>query len=490
MTVAGFTAAVSGWGFFLWTYVFGVVLILGGIYFTIRTRFVQLTTLRDAFRTIAGKDKEANAETSSANKPQTALSAFQAFCVSESSRVGTGNVVGVAVAIVWGGPGSIFWMWIMAIIGAATGFVEATLGQVYKENHGDRFMGGAMYYFQRAFKSHTPSYIHAAILAFTYVFVFNSVQTNTVADTFQGFTFQGFELQRLHIGIALSAAIMFIIFGGIKRISQVASILMPPIIISYLVVCFSIVFINFPQFITTMGYIVSSAFGTEQAAGGALGFTFAQAIQHGLRRGLFSNEAGIGSVPIGASTSSVSHPVKQGAVQSFGVLLDTLVICSATAFIILMSGPYQAGTTAVGVPLVRESLAYWIGSGLAVPFLNIMLFLLPFTSLIGNYFYGETCFRFIAKSQTAVNVFKILGGFTIIIASVVPLQLVWSMADIFTGTLATLNIIALFILCNVAVKSLDHYKKQMKDFRDGTGKEPVFYDDEIGIDTPYWKRDR
>ncbi|MDR0513519.1 MAG: alanine:cation symporter family protein [Treponema sp.] len=479
-----FTAAVSSLGFFLWAYVFGIALIAGGIYFTIRTRFVQFTTLRDAFRTIGGKDKAANLEAAGKDKPKTALSAFQAFCVSESSRVGTGNVVGVAVAIAMGGPGSIFWMWVMAIIGAATGFVESTLSQVYKENHKDRFMGGAMYYFQRAFKSKVPSYVHAGILAFTYVFVFNSVQTNTIADTFQGFV-----PNRLFIGIAVSAVIMFIIFGGIKRVSKVASVMMPPIIISYLLVCFGIVLVHFPQFIQAMGYIVSSAFGTVEVAGGVLGFTFAQALQHGLRRGLFSNEAGIGSVPIGASTSNVSHPVKQGAVQSFGVLLDTLIICSATAFIILMSGNYLEGTTATGVALVRDSLAYWIGP-LAVPFLNVMLFLLPFTSLIGNYFYGETCFRFIAKNQTAVNVFKILGGVTIIIASVVPLQLVWSMADIFTGTLATMNIIALFVLCGIAVKCLDNYKKQIKDFRVGTGKDPVFYDDEVGIDTPYWKRGR
>ena len=482
--MAEFTAAVSGLGFFLWAYIFGIALIAGGIYFTIRTRFVQFSLLRDALRTIGGKDKKANLEASQTDKPATALSAFQAFCISESSRVGTGNVVGVAVAIAMGGPGSIFWMWIMAIIGAATCFVESTLSQVYKENHRDRFMGGAMYYFQRAFKSKIPSYVHAGILAFTYVFVFNSVQTNTIADTFQGFV-----PNRLIIGIAVSAVIMFIIFGGIKRISKVASVMMPPIIISYLLVCFGIIFVNFPQFIAAMGYIVASAFGTEQVAGGALGFTFAQAIQHGLRRGLFSNEAGIGSVPIGAATSNVSHPVKQGAVQSFGVLLDTLVICSATAFIILMSGNYIEGTTATGVVLVRDSLTYWIGP-LAAPFLNLMLFLLPFTSIIGNYFYGETCFRFIAKKQSTVNVFKILGGLTIIVASIVPLQLVWSMADIFTGTLATMNIIALFILCGIVVKCLDNYKKQAKDFRTGTGKEPVFYDDQIGLETPYWKRGR
>ncbi|MCL2381889.1 MAG: alanine:cation symporter family protein [Treponema sp.] len=480
----GFTAAVSSLGFFLWAYVFGIALIAGGIYFTIRTRCVQFTTLRDALRAIGGKDKKANLESAQNDAPKTSLSAFKAFCVSESSRVGTGNVVGVAVAIAMGGPGSIFWMWIMAIIGAATGFVESTLSQVYKENHRDRFMGGAMYYFQRAFKSKVPSYVHAGLLAFTYVFVFNSVQTNTIADTFQGFV-----PYRIIIGIVVSAVIMFIIFGGIKRISQVASIMMPPIIIFYLLVCFGIIIVHFPQFIQAMGYIVASAFGTEQVAGGALGFTFAQAIQHGLRRGLFSNEAGIGSVPIGAATSNVSHPVKQGAVQSFGVLLDTLVICSATAFIILMSGNYIGGTTATGVALVRDSLEYWVG-GFAVPFLNIMLFLLPFTSIIGNYFYGETCFRFISRSNTAVNVFKVLGGLTIIVASIVPLRLVWSMADIFTGTLATMNIIALFILCNIAVKCLDNYKKQAKAFRAGTGKEPVFYDDEIGVETPYWKRGR
>ncbi|MCL2601989.1 MAG: alanine:cation symporter family protein, partial [Treponema sp.] len=396
---------------------------------------------------------------------------------------GTGNIVGVAVAITSGGAGAIFWMWMMTILGAATGFVESTLSQIYKENHRDRFMGGAMYYIQRAFKSKTPSYIHAAILAFTYVFIFNSVQTNTIADTFEAFV-----PNRLILGIAISAIIMFIIFGGIKRISQVASILMPPIILGYLVVCFIIIIINLPLFISTMGYIVSSAFGAEQAGGGILGFTVAQAVRTGLARGLFSNEAGVGSAPLAAATSDVSHPVKQGAVQSFGVLNDTIIISSATAFIILMSGNYIDGTTARGVALVRESLNFWIGP-LAAPFLNVMLFLLPFTSLIGNYFYGETCFRFIAKKQSAVNVFKVLGGLTIIVASIVPLELVWSMADIFTGILATINIIALFILCNIVVKCFDNYKKQIRDFRAGRGTEPTFYSEDIGVETPYWKRE-
>ena len=469
-------------GFFLWTWVFGAALVVGGIYFTIRTRFVQFTTLPDAIRTIMGRDAKSNQAAAGSEKPRSALSAFQSFCISESSRVGTGNIVGTAVAITMGGPGAIFWMWAMALIGAATGFVESTMGQIYKENHGDRFLGGPMYYFQRAFKSKVPSYVVAIIIAITYGFVFNSIQTNTIADNLQHYV-----PGRIVIGIILAVIVAVIIFGGAMRIAKIATAILPFMVITFLVICFGIILFNLPRFFSTMGYIVVSAFGTEQIAGGAIGFTIGQAVQQGLRRGLFSNEAGLGTVPIAASTSVVSHPVKQGAVQSFGVFLDTLIICSATAFIVLMSGLHTTGIA--GVVLVRESLTYFIG-GFAAPFLNLMLFLLPFTSIIGNYFYGESCIRFASKKSSAITVYRILAIVLIVAASLAPLQLVWNLADIFTGTLVTFNVIVLFMIGKTAIACLDDYRKQRSAQKAGQGEEPVFYDDSIGIDTSCWKRNR
>ncbi|MCL1994124.1 MAG: alanine:cation symporter family protein [Spirochaetes bacterium] len=479
-----FSYTVRDVGFFLWTWVFGLALVGGGIWFSIRTKFVQFTLIGDAIKILSGKSAgKTKGEGDGAAKPKTAFSAFQAFCISECSRVGTGNVVGTVVAITTGGAGSIFWMWAMALFGAATNFVESTLGQLHKENAGDRFLGGPMYYFQKAFKkTKVPSFIVATIIAITYGFVFNSIQMNTIADNLALFL-----PHRIISGIVIAGLIGFIIFGGAKRIARIATMLLPPMVIIFLTVCFAVIVLNFPLFLQTMGYIVVSAFGTTQVAGGALGFTIAQAFQVGLRRGLFSNEAGIGTVPIAASASDVSHPVKQGCVQSFGVFLDTLLICSATAFLVLMSGLHTGGTT--GVILTREAMVYWLGP-VGMPFITLMLLLLPFTSLIGNYFYGESCVRFVSKNPATITVYRVGCVLLIVFASLMPLQLVWNVADIFTGTLVTFNVIAMFMLCNVVVKCLDNYREQRKAFKAGTGSDPTFYDDMIGTDTAYWKRNR
>ena len=469
-------------GFFLWTYVFGVMVIAAGIFFSFRTKFAQFTLMKDVFRIITGKDKKTTEKTfSDSSKPKTSLSAFQAFAISESSRVGTGNIVGVAVAIVMGGAGAIFWMWAMALFSACTNLIESTLGQVYKENHGDRFMGGPMYYFMRAFKSKKPAYVFAVLLAFLYVFVWNSVQTNTIVDTFAGYA-----PNRVIIGIIIAIVVSIIIFGGLTRIVKVTSTILPAMVIIFLIVGTGIILFNLPGFFSAFGYIIQSAFGVGQVAGGVIGFTIGQALQQGLRRGIFSNEAGIGSKPIGAATSDVSHPAKQGVVYAFGVYVDTLWISSITAFIILLS-PYY-GSELTGVLLVRNAIVYFTGQ-FGVPFFYFLFIILPFSSIIGNYFYGETCLRFTTEKKSAVIVLRVVAIAVIILASLVPLQLVWNLGDIFTGTLATLNIIVLFKLSRIGIKVVDDYMKQRKTFKEN-GQEPVFYDDLVDVDTPYWKRNR
>jgi len=471
-----FSQRVQEVGFFLWTWVFGVIVILAGIYFSIKTKFAQFTLMKDVGRIISGKDKMATSDDQAdANKPETNLSAFQAFAISETSRVGTGNIVGVAVAIVMGGAGAIFWMWAMALVSACTNLIESTLGQVYKENHGDRFMGGPMYYFMRAFKSKKPAYIFAVMLAVLYVFIWNSVQTNTIVDTFAGYV-----SHRVYIGIVIAAVVFPIIFGGMKRIVTVASTVLPTMVIIFLGVGTVIVLFNLQAFFSAFGHIVQSAFGAPQVAGGVIGFTMGQALQQGLRRGIFSNEAGIGSKPIGAATSDVSHPTKQGIVYAFGVYLDTLWISSITAFIVLMS-PYY-GSDLSGVLLVRNAIVHFTG-WLGAPFFYVLFFILPFTSIVGNYFYGETCLRFVTKSKGALLALRIFAILVVILASLVPLQLIWNLADIFTGTLATLNIFVLFKLSKIAIKVIDDYVAQRK-----MGKEPVFDDEVINEETPYWHR--
>lgn len=472
------TEQVRQVGFFLWTWVFGAIIIIAGFYFTIRTGFAQFTLLKDVGRIITGKDKKQSEKTKKGkDKPETSLSAFQAFAISEASRVGTGNIVGVGVAIVTGGAGAIFWMWAMALISAATNLVESTLAQVYKENHGDRFMGGPMFYFQKAFKSKKPAYLFAVLLAVLYVFIWNSVQTNTIVDTFVPYV-----PGRIYIGLILAAVVSLIIFGGMKRITQVTSTVLPVMVIIFLVVGTGIILFNLPAFFQAFTHIIRSAFGARQAAGGVIGFTLGQALQQGLRRGIFSNEAGIGSKPIAAATSDVTHPVKQGIVYSFGVYVDTLWISSVTAFIVLMSPHYGAGET--GVLLVRNAIIHFTGA-LGTPFFYAMFLLLPFTSVIGNYFYGESCLRFVTKNKTSIMIFRFLAIILIIFASLVPLQLVWNIADIFTGTLATLNIFVLFKLSKVAIAVLKDYTSQRAQYKkDGT--EPVFVDKNIGIETAYW----
>jgi len=477
-TLLDFTRQIQSLGFFLWTWVFGAFVVIAGIYFSFRTRFAQFSLMKDLPKIITGQDKKAQENTqNNGDKPKTSLSAFQAFAISESSRVGTGNIVGVAVAIVSGGAGAIFWMWAMALFSAATNLIESALGQVYKENHGDRFMGGPMYYFRKAFKSQFPSYLFAGLLMFLYVFVWNSVQTNTIVDTFQAYV-----PHRAVVGIIVASIIAIIIFGGLKRIVDITMFILPAMVIIFLVAGTGIVLFNLPAFFTAFGHIISSAFGARQIAGGAIGFTIGQALQQGLRRGIFSNEAGIGSKPIAASTADSSHPAKQGIVNAFGVFLDTLWISSITAFIVLMSPFY--GSDLVGVALVRESMIYFTGA-LGAPLFYVMFLLLPFTSIIGNYFYGETCLRFITKSKASVTILRVVAVVLIFLASFVPLNLVWNIADLFTGTLATLNIFVLFKLSNIAIKVINDYKAQSK-----SGNDPVFYDDVIGGNTSFWKKNR
>ncbi|MCL1950656.1 MAG: alanine:cation symporter family protein [Turicibacter sp.] len=474
-TLLAVSREIQALGFFLWTWVFGAFVIVAGIYFSFKTRFAQFSLMKYLPGIITGKDREKVASVDG-NKPKNSLSAFQAFAISESSRVGTGNIVGVAVAIVTGGAGAIFWMWAMALFSASTNLIESALGQLYKENHGDRFMGGPMYYFNKAFKSKVPAYVFAVLLMFLYVFVWNSVQANTIVDTFQAYV-----PHRAIIGGIVAVIIAIIIFGGLKRIVDITMYVLPTMVIIFLLTGTGIVLFNLSDFFQAFGQIITSAFGANQIAGGAIGFTVGQALQQGLRRGIFSNEAGIGSKPIAAATADTSHPVKQGVVNAFGVFLDTLWISSITAFIVLMSPFYGSGLT--GVVLIRESMIHFTG-GLGAPLFYIMFFLLPFTSIVGNYFYGETCLRFITKNKSAVTALRLLAVVLIFIASFVPLNLVWNIADLFTGTLATLNIFVLFKLSKIALAVLDDYKKQAKTH------DPVFNDDAIGGNTSYWKADR
>jgi alanine or glycine:cation symporter, AGCS family len=432
----------------LWTYILIALLVGLGLYFTIRTRFVQFRFLGDAVRLLG-------AGTASG----TGISSFGAFAVGTAARVGTGNLAGVAIAIAIGGPGAVFWMWSIALFGAASAFVESTLAQVYKVRDGDTFRGGPAYYMERALGQRWMGVLFAVLITFTFGLVFSSVQANTISLAFE----EAYGAPRLLMGVLVAGVAGLVIFGGIKRIARVAEVLVVAMAVPYVLMALYVVVVNYTEIPRVLGLIVSNAFGIGPALGGGFG----AAIMQGVRRGLFSNEAGMGSAPNAAATADVSHPAKQGLVQSLGVFIDTLVICSATAFVILFSGIYESGE-ADGIALTQQALGSHIG-GWSANFLSIAVFLFAFSSIIANYYYGETNIEFITGSDRWVLYYRVAVIGLVLFGSVAALELVWALADLFMGAMALVNLIAIALLAPIALAVLGDYTRQ----RDA-GRDPVF----------------
>ncbi|GEL08394.1 alanine/glycine:cation symporter family protein [Salisediminibacterium halotolerans] len=439
----------------LWTYIL-IGLLLGlGVFFTIRTRFVQFRLFGEMFRVIAEKKDS-----------DKGISAFQAFTISTASRVGTGNLTGVALAIAIGGPGAVFWMWMVAIIGMATAFIESTLAQVYKVRDGENFRGGPAYYMEKAIGSRTLGIIFAILLTLCFGLIFNSVQANTITEAFDG----AFGVNRLVLGLIIAAVAGLVIFGGVRRIARVTQVVVPVMATVYLLVAFFVVVTNFTLIPDVFALIVSEAFGVTEIVGGGAG----AAIMQGVRRGLFSNEAGMGSVPNAAATANVSHPAKQGLVQSLGVFFDTIIICSATAFLILMTDLYQTGGPDVdGIQLTQASLQVHVGEWATV-FVAIAILFFSFSSIIGNYYYGETNIEFIGNSKSWLTLYRLAVLSMVVFGALAEVVLVWNLADIFMGSMAVINLIVIFFLGGTAYKVLKDYMQQ----RDA-GENPVFYADHV-----------
>jgi len=440
---------VDGANDILWTYILIALLIIAGLYFTVGTKFVQFRMFGEMFRLIVEKKEEKGG-----------VSPFQAFTISTASRVGTGNITGVALAIGVGGPGAVFWMWVIAIIGMATAFIESTLAQVYKVKDGDTFRGGPAYYMEKALGTRKLAIIFSILLTLCFGFIFNAVQSNTIAASVGDV----FSIQPYVIGILLVLLTAIIIFGGVHRIVKVTQVIVPVMAIFYLFVAMYVVVTNFTEIPAVFSLIFTEAFGLREAAGGTLG----AAIMQGVRRGLFSNEAGMGSVPNAAATASVSHPAKQGLVQSLGVFFDTIIICSATAFIIILAGLYKTGEND-GIVLTQNSLAEHVGSW-APYFIAIAIIFFAFSSIIGNYYYGETNIEFINTHKGWMTVYRMLVLVMVMFGSIAHVQLVWNLADLFMGLMAILNIAVILLLGRTAFKVLNDYTKQRK-----IGENPVFY---------------
>ena len=460
----------------LWSYIVITMLIGCALLFTFRSRGIQFRLLSDMFRVMAdkpvgkrqtgepddqGDDKKATTKKGAKEEQEQLkkIGSFQAFAVSLSSRVGTGNLAGVASAIFVGGPGAVFWMWMMALLGAATAFVEATLAQLYKQRGQDSFYGGPAYYMQQGLHRKWMGVLFAILITITFGMANQIVQSNTLCDALADSS--GISVK--WIGAALTLATLIIIFGGIRRISHFASIAVPFMAIGYVAIAIVVILLNITEIPAMIMLIIKSAFGLDAAAGGALGM----AVMQGVKRGLFSNEAGEGSAPNAAAIAHTSHPVKQGLLQALGVFADTLVVCSCTAFIILLSGIYDSGRD--GIILTKYALETHIGEPGGL-FITLAIFLFAYSTIIANYFYGETNIRFITSKKRYIQLFRIITGMTVMAGSLMTLQEAWIFVDLAMGVMTLVNLAAILQLSPQVMSLLHNYLTQRKQ-----GLDPVFH---------------
>ncbi|GGF89818.1 MULTISPECIES: alanine/glycine:cation symporter family protein [Cysteiniphilum] len=443
--------------YYLWGYVLIYLLIAVGLFFTVRLKLIQVRQFGHILKLMFGSRKSRDGQ----------ISSFQAFCMSLGSRVGAGNIAGVAVAIYLGGPGAIFWMWLLAVIGMATAFSEATLAQLYKQKSGSTFfVGGPAYYIEKGLKNRFLGVCFAVSLIIAFGFVFNAVQANTMVLAVN----EAFGVQKEILAIVIAVATALIIGGGIWRISKFCEVAVPIMALLYLVLAVVIIGMNLSKVPEVFVLIFHSAFGLETAGAGVLGFTIGAAIENGIKRGLFSNEAGMGSAANAAATASPlpKHPAAQGYIQMFSVFTDTLVICTITALIVLLSGVFEPNSNVTGIALAQSALASQIGaSGSWV--LAVILIFFAFTSIVANYSYAENNILYITKSRLVLNIMRGCVILFVLFGSLTQVALVWNMADVAMGVMAIINLIAILLLSKKVLAVVQDYQRQLK-----SGKEIVF----------------
>lgn len=449
-----------------------IVLLACGFYFTIRTKFIQFGLLGEAFKVITEKPEGKDD-----------VSSFQALMVSTASRVGTGNIVGVANAICLGGPGAVFWMWIIALIGGASAFIESTLAQIYKKRGSDGVSyGGPSYYIENAIGSRGLGVLFAVALIATYAVGFNMLASFNLQDSFRVYDFYVTGKTSWMIGAVLALIAGYCILGGGKRIIKFTSLLVPVMGVIFVIMALVMIIINIKNVPAMFGMIFKDAFNFKAIFGGVAG----SALVEGIKRGLYSNEAGMGSAPNAAASASVSHPVKQGLVQMISVFLDTIVICSATAFMSLSSGIAPTEELA-GAPFVQASLSTVFGPYGNI-FITVSLALFAFTTLLGNLYYVDSCLTYLNKktpSKTFMLSYRIIAIILIFVGAGMEMSLAWDVADFLMGVMCLINIPSILYLGSIALKALEDYKKQRAE-----GKNPVFKAEAVGIDTSkldYWK---
>jgi len=453
----------------LYTYILIIILVAGGLFFSIRTGFVQFRLLGEQFRAVTEKPADGKG-----------VSSFQALMVSTASRVGTGNIVGVATAIYLGGFGSVFWMWVIAALGAASAFVESTLAQIYKKKGPDGSYGGPAYYIEAALKSRPLAIIFSIFLILTYGVGFNMLASYNLQSTFCTYSFYNTTYTPWIIGAVLAFLVGFCLFGGGRRIISATSLLVPFMGAAYILVALLVVALNYAALPAMFREIFRGAFDFRAIFGGFTG----SCVMLGIKRGLFSNEAGVGSAPNASASAEVSHPVKQGLVQILSVFIDTFLVCSATAFMCMSSG-VEITEKMDGATYVQEAVKTTLGE-IGPVFITVAMILFAFTTLLGNLFYVDKAFCFIlgrTPGRVFNTVYYVIASLLILFGSVLSADLLWNVADVTMGLMTLINMPVIIILSKYAARALKDYTKQRKE-----GKDPVFHARDIGLphDVDYW----
>ncbi len=438
-----------------YSYLLIILLVFGGLYFTVRTKFSQFGMLSEQIGVLTEKPSD-----------EKGVSSFHALMVSTASRVGTGNIIGVSTALCLGGFGSVFWMWVIAIIGGATAFIEGTLAQIYKKKGPDGSYGGPAYYIETALKSRKLAIVFSVLLIITYGFGFNMLASYNLQSTFSGYGFYKAELTPWIIGLVLAALVGYCLFGGGARVVKVTSFLVPIMGIVYILVALFIVILNITSLPSVFAKIFSSAFDFNAIFGGFSG----SCVMYGIKRGLFSNEAGVGSAPNAAASADVSHPVKQGLVQTFSVFLDTLLVCSATAFMCMCSG-VEPSAELSGAPYIQAALSSTLGAFGPI-FITAAMALFAFTTLLGNLYYVNQALSHIlghVPGKKFNYVYYVIASTVIFVGAGLSADLLWNIADLTMGLMTVINMPVILYLGKYAFRALNDYKKQKKD-----GVNPIF----------------
>ncbi|MGN0399652.1 MAG: alanine/glycine:cation symporter family protein [Blautia sp.] len=452
---------------FMYTYILLILLVGAGIYFTISTRGVQIRLLKDGIRSIIEK-----------GKGEEKVSSFQALMISTASRVGTGNIAGIATAVAAGGPGAVFWMWIMAVVGSASAFVESTLAQIYKIEEKGQYRGGPSYYMEKALGKRWLGILFSLALIVCFAYGFNGLQAFNISSCLEYYIPHYTDsIFPAVTGFLLAAASAAVIWGGVQRISFITSVLVPVMASAYVLMGIFTVFIHWREVPHIFSVILKDAFDFQAVSGGFAG----SAVLVGIKRGLFSNEAGMGSAPNASASADVSHPVKQGMVQVISVFIDTLLICTSTAMMLLVSKiPGEKGVLD-GIPYVQAAIQANVGTW-GIHFITFSIFAFAFSSIVGNYYYAESNILFIKNDKRLLNLFRFTCIVAVYLGAQADFSLIWNLADITMGSMAIINIIAIWLLKPKAVKVLKNYEKQKTE-----GREPEFRGTDVGMEGTVWK---